>query len=268
MGTQLKSVLKNLAVAIAFCSMFFTAEKSNAQCVAGLTYTNPQSGMYVFTGTITPSIGNIWYWFDFGDGNQIYSQNPTVTHVYSFPGTYYACVTVTDSGNGGCTNTSCQWITVASTICDITPQFTYMNMGGGNVMFTDATVDNGGGTITGWSWSFGDGGTSNLQNPSHTYASYNTYGVMLTVYNSNGCTDTIYNNVIVQNSGGCNLYASSTSTPTSCALCNGTLTATTTGGTAPFTYLWGNGATTQTITGLCSGYYLSLIHISEPTRPY
>lgn len=255
MRTQLKSVFKNLAVVLTFCALFFSNEKSNAQCTAGLSYTNPQSGVYVFTGTITPSVGNIWYWFNFGDGNQIYGQSATVTHIYSFPGTYYACVTVTDSGNGGCTNTSCQWITVTSTICDITPQFTYMNMGGGNVMFTDATIDNGGGTITGWSWSFGDGGTSTLQNPSHNYASYNTYGVMLTVYNSNGCTDTIYNNVIVQNTGGCNFYASTTTTPSSCALCNGTLTATMTGGTAPYTFLWGNGATTQTITGLCSGYY-------------
>jgi hypothetical protein len=38
--------------------------------------------------------------------------------------------------------------------------------------------------------------------------------------------------------------------------CNGTATATPSGGTPPYTYLWGpQGQTTQTVTGLCSGPY-------------
>jgi len=36
-------------------------------------------------------------------------------------------------------------------------------MAGGTVMFADGSIDNGGGSITGWNWSFGDGGTSTLQ---------------------------------------------------------------------------------------------------------
>lgn len=37
-----------------------------------------------------------------------------------------------------------------------------------------------------WSWDFGDGGTSNLQNPSHTYNSAGNYTVTLTATNANG----------------------------------------------------------------------------------
>ena len=37
------------------------------------------------------------------------------------------------------------------------------------VQFTCPNVDNGGNTITRWNWNFGDGGTSTMQNPSHTY---------------------------------------------------------------------------------------------------
>ena len=44
-------------------------------------------------------------------------------------------------------------------------------------------------TINSWSWNFGDGGTSNVQNPSYSYTSPGTYTVSLTV--SNGIsTDT------------------------------------------------------------------------------
>ncbi len=42
---------------------------------------------------------------------------------------------------------------------------------------------------------------------------------------------------------------------TSCAGCNGTATANRTCGVSPFKYSWSNGATTQTITGLCPGTY-------------
>jgi uncharacterized repeat protein (TIGR01451 family) len=45
------------------------------------------------------------------------------------------------------------------------------------------------------------------------------------------------------------------STDETCLQANGSASAVVTGGTAPYTYLWSNGATTQTITGLSRGYY-------------
>ena len=54
--------------------------------------------------------------------------------------------------------------------------------------FTDLSVSNSG-IITNWSWDFGDGGTSTVQNPSHTYATAGNYSVSLTVTSDLGCTD-------------------------------------------------------------------------------
>ncbi len=50
------------------------------------------------------------------------------------------------------------------------------------VSFTDTST----GSPTSWSWNFGDGGTSTLQNPTHTYAAAGTYNVVLTVSNAGG----------------------------------------------------------------------------------
>ena len=36
--------------------------------------------------------------------------------------------------------------------------------------FTDQSTESGSGSITGWSWNFGDATTSTSQNPSHTYS--------------------------------------------------------------------------------------------------
>jgi PKD repeat protein len=52
-----------------------------------------------------------------------------------------------------------------------------------NVSFTDTST----GSPTSWSWTFGDGGTSTLQNPTHTYAA-GTYTAQLTATNSAGST--------------------------------------------------------------------------------
>ena len=45
------------------------------------------------------------------------------------------------------------------------------------IQFTDLST----GSITSWSWNFGDGGTSTLQHPAHTYTSVDTYTVSLSV---------------------------------------------------------------------------------------
>jgi len=51
-----------------------------------------------------------------------------------------------------------------------------------SVQFSDGSA----GGPTSWLWSFGDGGTSSLQNPSHTYTSAGTFTVSLTASNASG----------------------------------------------------------------------------------
>ncbi len=68
------------------------------------------------------------------------------------------------------------------------------------VTFTDQTTN----SPTSWSWTFGDGGTSTAQNPSHTYNSSGYYTVALTATNSlgnNTCTKSNYITVCTDDAG-------------------------------------------------------------------
>lgn len=49
-----------------------------------------------------------------------------------------------------------------------------------------------------WSWDFGDGNTSNLKNPSHTFSSVGTYYIYLIVENKSGCVDTAFKTLLVK----------------------------------------------------------------------
>ena len=53
------------------------------------------------------------------------------------------------------------------------------------VVFEDESTGN----PTSWRWDFGDGGTSNSQNPSHTYSSAGTFTVTLTATNTAGSSE-------------------------------------------------------------------------------
>ncbi|HEY9664390.1 MAG TPA: PKD domain-containing protein, partial [Allocoleopsis sp.] len=68
---------------------------------------------------------------------------------------------------------------------------------GGTINFTDNSVSNGSGTINTWAWDFGDpssgpNNTSNLQNPTHTFAAPGVYTVTLQVQTASGCQSTVY----------------------------------------------------------------------------
>jgi PKD repeat protein len=70
-----------------------------------------------------------------------------------------------------------------------------------SVVFTDAST----GEVTSWHWDFGDGETSSLQNPSHTYANPGIYNVVLTVNFDVSVVNhliTIYSNIFSQPMSG------------------------------------------------------------------
>lgn len=132
-----------------------------------------------------------WNW-DFGDpasgvNNTSVLQNPT--HAFSAGGTFTVLLMI--SNVEGCIDSISQTVTVfdapmaefsADTACFEFP-----------TSFTDASTT-GSGTITGWLWNFGDpasgaNNTSTLQNPTHTFTNIATFNVLLTVTNSDGCTD-------------------------------------------------------------------------------
>jgi PKD repeat protein len=79
-----------------------------------------------------------------------------------------------------------------------------------NVMFTDLSTN----SPTSWSWTFGDTGTSALQNPSHTYAA-GTYTVSLEACNAQGCDTETKTNYITASTGGSAPVADFVGSPTS-----------------------------------------------------
>lgn len=120
-----------------------------------------------------------WAW-DFGDGTTSTLTNPA--HTYAAAGSYAVSLTVTNS-KGTDTSTQTNLIQVndqpplagfsASTT---TGQYPLV------IDFTDTSVKH----PTSWAWDFGDGATSNAQNPSHTYATPGNFAVSLTVTNGTG----------------------------------------------------------------------------------
>lgn len=75
--------------------------------------------------------------------------------------------------------------------------FTAPNACSGQVNFTDATINN----PTSWQWTFGDGNSSNIQNPTNVFAGPGNYNVQLIACNSTSC-DTVSYTVSITSTGG------------------------------------------------------------------
>lgn len=128
------------------------------------------------------------YAWDFGDGNTSTLQNPA--HSYTSIGTYTVCLTVS---NFLCTTTYCTTVTVGASNCQAN-FYAYNDTVNDIVYLVDLSYSNNSQAVT-YSWDFGDGNTSGLQYPSHTYASNGIYLVCLTIADNNGCTSTFCDSI-------------------------------------------------------------------------
>ena len=78
---------------------------------------------------------------------------------------------------------------------EVDEKFPCLTSNGATVNFTDLST----GSPTSWLWSFGDGNTSNIANPTHTFAQSGTYMVQLIVSDTATCNfgDTISKEIFV-----------------------------------------------------------------------
>jgi len=162
-----------------------SGSKTTDLCEADFTYETTCSNQIVtFTlqGTGIPP-GGVIKW-TFGDGNTSQAMNPV--HNYGSNGQYIVLLQVCDLQGEVCC-TSSQTVSVGT---ECNAKFKFSKGPQGIVSFTDYSTTCPGSNIISWEWNFGDGGTSTLQNPSHTYICNSFADVTLTIETDDGCTDT------------------------------------------------------------------------------
>lgn len=141
------------------------------------------AAQFVNASTVTSGALSTFYW-TFGDSGIGSSANPT--HQYDLPGDYP--ITLLISSDHGCLDS-----TTGSIHVKPKPQIDFQTENvcqGYPVNFTESTVPVLG-NISFYEWNFGDGNTTNVQNPTHTYSAAGWYSVSLTASNDSGCSATL-----------------------------------------------------------------------------
>ena len=132
-----------------------------------------------------------WY---FGDNNENnLSFNHQVTHIFESPGVYDIGLTVT-------TDKGCESSLMINDMIEVyqkpdakfqaKPEY---------VTIIDPVINfyNLSQNASSYIWSFGDGDSSNTENPIHKYLEINDYKVSLVAISENGCRDSVYQNIKV-----------------------------------------------------------------------
>ena len=178
-------------------------------CQAGFSVSVDSSqgnGLFIISLT-DQSIGNVTSYDWWVDGASYSTQS--VVHTYQGQGIIGVCLSIETADS--CTSFMCDTLFLGTT-------------GGGNgncqagFQYVADSVPSGGNLISFYgssstnnafyNWDFGDGQTSNAQNPDHVYANNGVYWVCLTVSDTNNlCFDTYCDSVVVGGSGNGNCLA-------------------------------------------------------------
>ena len=136
----------------------------------------------------------------FGDG--YYAVGANTSHTYASTGTYTVYLVLTDSSQNIIDSAS-KNVTISSMPPACMAMFTKAqaldsnnNPIPGHVVITDQST----GSNLSYYWSFGDGSSSNVKNPTHTYSGNGPYALCLTISDSS-CSDTYCDTLSVDSNG-------------------------------------------------------------------
>jgi gliding motility-associated-like protein len=208
------------------------------------TVTSPvctgDASIVMYTGITTPPLNFAWNW---DGGNATPGGNNAGPHsvYWNTPGTHPVIITVTKYS---CPSKDTMNVVV---LPGPVPAFTFdQQCSGIPIYFSDSSQGN----PIQWSWNFGDGSPIDTSiNPVHTFVNGGTYWITLAEISANGCTDTIWQEFIVNPSA-------SSAFITESPVCNGINSIVTYAGsgTPNATYTW-NFGTGTVVSGEGQGPY-------------
>jgi endoglucanase len=135
------------------------------------------------SGSTSPDKSITDYSWTFGDGAT--GSGATPIHSYSEAGSYLVALTVTDTNANKDTETKTVIVYTGDPIASFT--FSPNKPLPGEVVTFDASASTDvDGSITSYSWDFGDGSTDSGMTVNHSYSEEGTYSVTLTVSDDNG----------------------------------------------------------------------------------
>jgi PKD repeat protein len=216
---------------------------TTASCLGGASfqYNIYPNGVVDFTNTSGGS--SLTYTWGFGDGNTSNATSPT--HTYSTSAIYNVSLTAT-TPSATCTFSTLQSFYVNVSPCNLVASYSSA-INNNTVSFTNTSA--GTSTSTQYAWYFGDGSSSNFQNPTHTYSTSGTYYVILQLTDNAGfiCNDSIGGVVTVTN-GPCSANASFNIAKDSLLALTWNISPTISGGVVTgILWNWGDGSTSSSM---------------------
>lgn len=183
---------------VALLTLFSFGNKVAAQdCSADFNYMTdgPDAAFNGFATGLSPS-----YFWSFGDGTYAYTEDPE--HTYATNGNYLVCFTVYAADS--CTSTYCDSVEITGAAGgDCNALFTF-DVFGATLSFTNLSTP---ADVSSF-WNFGDGSSSYLDDPSHTFDP-GTYNVCLTVFGADSCISEYCQTITIFGGGdstGCSAY--------------------------------------------------------------
>lgn len=164
------------------CNMV-TVNNAGSGCTAVFTYLcSPSSVSLTAGGALSASMTYTWL----VNGNVVGNgQNYTYA---ATAGTYTICLAIMDTVSN-CTDTTCQTVTVGTTVCQAN-FYIYPDSAGPPHTYIGVNMSTGSNLTYTWTW--GDGSSSTGAYPSHTYASPGNYTICLFITNNTtNCADSM-----------------------------------------------------------------------------